>query len=599
MRRFTALGLLLFILTLTTSALAWELNLAAEYEMRYRYYSRTGANDLFGNVNAAQSPINTGSGTNSTSTTIGFSGPHGGTVVPEGISSKGSDGSRFEQRFWLFPEFKITPAVKVMAEYAFQGNPNGLYQGGPNWTNPQHYAGWMSLTSRPDDGNNSIAVGVLRALWIEAQIPWGKVSVGRMPFGFGTGWSGFHYMDYHPAILSLTVPYGPLQYMVGTTLADTGENSDPYDTRNVNMTPLTLVSTFDKNEQKQWDFWASLRYLSGNVDIGLLDRLSIWNKVHGSPFVASSGGATTTLRDDVSGAAFALLASGYVQQGAGQNGTTQNNLPMFADIYFNTAVLYLKYNNGRFFFNGEWDQQWLIAKKMGGRTISGKPYSWMVEMGGMAGPAKTTLAAFYRTGHQRSGGQLNFASSNGSTGITNVSDKWNQYVVVGGANTAIAPYNFLIGYWGTGNNSYDASGYPTYLDFLGYAARIDYALASNLNLFTSYIYARRASSSSTGWGQYGGGVALLPVNAVSSNVPDNNLGWEWDLGCNWKLLESMTFNFKFGYWKPGDWFKFAYMDLSTTNTITDPAPGGGSVRVNPSRSIDPIIGTEFSLLVNF
>jgi len=41
------------------------------------------------------------------------------------------------------------------------------------------------------------------------------------------------------------------------------------------------------------------------------------------------------------------------------------------------------------------------------------------------------------------------------------------------------------------------------------------------------------------------------------------------------------------------------MDLSTTNTITDPAPGGGAVRVNPGRSIDPIIGTECSLLINF
>ena len=80
------------------------------------------------------------------------------------------------------------------------------------------------------------------------------------------------------------------------------------------------------------------------------------------------------------------------------------------------------------------------------------------------------------------------------------------------------------------------------------------------------------------------------------NVPDDYLGWEANVGVNWKLLEGLTFNSQFAYWQPGDWFKFAYVDQGATipNTF-----GNITAFVTPGRAIDPLIGFQGSLVVDF
>jgi hypothetical protein len=62
------------------------------------------------------------------------------------------------------------------------------------------------------------------------------------------------------------------------------------------------------------------------------------------------------------------------------------------------------------------------------------------------------------------------------------------------------------------------------------------------------------------------------------------------------LLESFVFSATFGYWQPGDWFKWAYVDQSTTVTTVI---GNGSFNVNPNRGIDPLIGFQGSVLFQF
>jgi hypothetical protein len=590
----------LLLMAFSSISYGWELSMTGEFDHRFRSISRSGTNDLFGNTNTAQSELGPGL------TTIGLSGPWNRRVVPEGLSSKGSIGTFNEQQLIFYPEIKINRAIKMNMEYSFQGNLNGLYQGGSNWTNPPHYAGWVQMNSRRADGFNGFTTGILKSAWVTTNTPIGTFRIGRYPFGFGLGWSGLHQDDFKLSMITMTVPYGPMEFVVGMSLSDNGGYSDPYDTRNANRTRRAISSTPDRNEIKSWDTLAAFRYRQSNFDFGFLHRFMVWNGVHAVPW------SSATLRDDAIASSIAApLANGtfYNTLGGttGQTPTaTTTSTPLSSDVYFNLFVAYMKYNQGRFFLNAEFDQEYISSHRRGARPVTGYPKSWMIELGTMSGPAKVTLANFYRTGHQRSGGELNFAwtvgsktggvQGGGSTGVTQLSDKWNQFIILEGAHAAMIPYNFIIGYYGTGNNSYDASGYPTYKDYIGFAVRGDYAVASNLNLFASYLWSHRQSNTGSWWGQYSGGV--YPTNLVGSNVPDNNLGPEWNVGFDWKLLENFTLGVKGGGWYPGDWFKYAYTDLSTTVSMPDPTTGN-AVFVNPGRSIDPIYGLQGVISVTY
>ena len=84
---------------------------------------------------------------------------------------------------------------------------------------------------------------------------------------------------------------------------------------------------------------------------------------------------------------------------------------------------------------------------------------------------------------------------------------------------------------------------------------------------------------------------------VAPTIPDNNLGWEFDAGFDWKLLEGLTVNATFGYWQPGKWFNFAC--VSRTNPgWTAPAVGNGW-GITPDRNIDAIYGMEMKIVGNF
>ncbi len=108
--------------------------------------------------------------------------------------------------------------------------------------------------------------------------------------------------------------------------------------------------------------------------------------------------------------------------------------------------------------------------------------------------------------------------------------------------------------------------------------RIDYAVASNLNVWFSYLWAHRLEKAGTYFGQYqssGSLVAGSIPNLVefyqeagrSFEVGDNYVsnGWlgeEFNLGVDWKLLEGLTLTCRYGKWRPGPWFVEAYQAIT-------------------------------------
>jgi hypothetical protein len=164
-------------------------------------------------------------------------------------------------------------------------------------------------------------------------------------------------------------------------------------------------------------------------------------------------------------------------------------------------------------------------------------------------------------------------------------------------------------------------------DASSWGARLDYAVAANLNVFGSFFYATRVSK---GWGwaslvptrnfNAGANVVVLGVGGPDNNqafnnllvngapsIPDDSLGWEVTAGVDWKLLEGFTLRARGAYWEPGRWFRYACIDKTISSFFfsqaiplqSDGAATGSSWGVNPNRSIDPIWGFQSYLVYDF
>lgn len=624
-RIWTILVAGLLIAALTAPALAWEFTMTGEAEFRYRYFARTGDADLFGTAaSTAVFPAYGG--------VIGFAGPAatyaaatGATafgVVVQGFSAKGADAETNEARIWLYPEIRINEAIRLRGEYWVTGsNLRGFYDGvspaaagnvgvfpAANWTNSPGYNGWYQQTAWAPGGGSpaGMSVGVWEKAWITAQLPWGIFAVGRRPFPFGLGWSALHEKDLDTDTWLFAVPYGPFTFLAGNSWWESGDNYTINTTQTmagVLTTPagalaapsgVAVAAGTDKNRTRVWNGAVAVVYRNGPVEFGTIPRWVTYSNTHpgisGLTVLAGPG-----QRDDFTNTAFSgLMAATHLN-----SPTTVIN----GDVGFVLWVSYFKYNNGRFFFNSEYDFEYGDIRRNGGRPISIWTDAWELEAGTLCGPTKIAVAGFYHSGHDRRGGLLNVTRATGYNGVNNVYDVFNQFIAFSATEEAIKPYAWLIGIYGAGNNSYDPRGKCSYNDFLAYAARVDYAVAANLNVWGSYIYMNRASNTGTGIGTFGGGAvagirtaAVAAPGGVTPNVPDTYLGWEANVGVDWKLLEGMTFKSQFGYWAPGDWFKWAYVDY-TNNNLTPVA--GGTFPVNPNRGIDPIIGFQGSVLVDF
>jgi hypothetical protein len=575
----------LLVAAFSAPALAWEFSMKGEFEYQFRYISRTGANDLFGNADVAQGPLGAG-----IPTTIGLAGPNGGAVLVEGHSTKGADAAYTLQRMYLYPQIRLNKALRWRGVYSLSGNLNGYITqpfGRPSFADGAHYAGWYFADSRAIAGENqAMTLGVWHDSWVTAQIPWGIIAFGRRPSQWGTGWSTLAREDIHSRSVAVVAPYGPFAFIWSQYLHDSGEDTDP----NASVGPsgnrnFTAPSATDQNQNRYWNNAFAVRYNAGNISTGTLSRIAAYSNVHGAPYAAG----TSVTNEQTQSFAAAFI-----------NGL-HNNVgpwPVVGDVWFLMQVSYFQYNNGRFFFNAEYDFQYADGTRNGGRPVSGRTQAWMLEFGTVIGPTKLSLAHFLRTGHDRRGGQLAVAAPLGTVGAAQAYDTWAFFLVFGGGDQCVEPYQWLMGYYGAGNNGYDVTGYPIFSDFVGYAARLDYAVAANLNLFGSFMWAERQSKTATQVAAFGGGGPRATTAGLQNvpNVPDTYLGWEMDLGVDWKLLEGMTFSALFAYWQPGDWFKYAYVDQSSLVTTT---VGGIAANYNPARSIDPLIAFKGSMIVEF
>lgn len=577
---------------------AWELSVNGVFEQRFTYLSRNGPNDLYGNAVNAQALLPVSGGTSSTTnpSSIGLSGPWRNMVRPEVISVKGSDGSWEDQRLWISVKANINPAVAIYSDVALQGWLNGPYRGGENWSAATHYAGWTRPSSRAGLFDEGYTVPVVRSLYLSAQTPLGTILWGRMPLTFGTGWAGFDPYSSVFNLLLLKAPYGPLTFWAGVSPHDSLIRSDPYDERAADLGRLTLASAVDRILSPTWNVLAAVQYDSGPLSMGFLNRTIYFNKHHYRPQGAN------TIRDDRTAAFDAMFLDANVSSGAGTlpSDSATGLPPVYGDTVLAEQVLFAKYTSGHWFINTEYAFQYLMAQRVGGRPISGWPKRWMAETGGNIGPLELRIAAFYSSGHDRNGGLLDVESSNGTSArggaTTQVGDSWNQWIMLNGAHSQMDPYSWLIGFYGGGNNGYDRTGYPTYSDFKAYAARVDYALASNLNMWASAVTAQRASNTGSWWGQYTGG--LMPAPTRGANVPDNGLGHEINVGFDWILLENLQLNARWASWYPGRWFDHAYVDYSSRSTVNDPVSGIAK-QINPGRPIDAIQAVRLELVVKF
>jgi hypothetical protein len=145
------------------------------------------------------------------------------------------------------------------------------------------------------------------------------------------------------------------------------------------------------------------------------------------------------------------------------------------------------------------------------------------------------------------------------------------------------PYEFLMfntyaggknGGWNAMDFTFVADEHGMMTDAYCFAGRLDLAIASNLNLWASYIWAHRLERAGTFFGQYQSSASLAAgsienlrefykragrsFGTGNDYVSNGFIGWEANCGSEWKLLESLTFKTRYSYWEPGDWFVEAY-----------------------------------------
>jgi hypothetical protein len=285
---------------------------------------------------------------------------------------------------------------------------------------------------------------------------------------------------------------------------------------------------------------------------------------------------------------------------------------MDSEVLHGTA--YVKYNNGRFFLNAEgawvyWSDRWLSDPN----GVIGTPHAhyteqwrYMVETGAVVGPAKITFLGAWTPGPDRRAGILIDRQP--------AAFVWHRtFDRILGPDDVYRPYAYIFAYdYGSGLGAYNLNVDGYVRDALSLAARLDYAVAANLNVYGTFFYANRTANGYS-WGCIGPNAGLpgssfspppngnIQINLnrypLSPNIPDTALGYEIDVGLDWKLLEGFTAGLLVGYWQPGKWFNFACIDRSVSGWHT--GGPGNLFGTRPDRTIDPLVGGNAYIKVDF
>lgn len=535
-----AIAGLLVVLT-AAPASAWEFTMKGAWSWEVEFLGQTGNAGFFG-------PYDVDAGSGVAGTGAGFFAPYNLWTGQLGYRMvSGSDASWNTQYFTSFMELRMNKALRV----------RGIYYIG-EWNPPNNAATGNLVASeyfndRFPGIQQSFSPGYWNALWLTAELPWGVLSIGKRPstWGMGLGWNGEFTRSSES--LSLFAPYGPFRVALSI-----------YPSRNSGATDY-YNPDYDKNNKRDYDAALNVTYRSGPMDFG----------VQGNIVSTHRGGER-------------VIATPATRMG--------NSMRDRSDFY---GGVYLKYYTGVIFFNAEVD--WYARtdrvrdRGAGGAIVLGVTDTYIehwraaTELSMLAGPAKLGLLWAWSTGgDRRNGRQID------RTGIL----RSNSF-----ANTGLfKPYSYLQVYsYGLGNFIDGSTRYGYVEDANVYGARLDYAIAANLNMYGTFFWAERQSKSGFGWGALfpdptatDGTVVLGTGPNGAPSIPDTFLGWEVDLGVDWKLLEGLTLNTTFAYWQPGEWYKYACIDKNVVGWgVPNAANNWG---VNPDRSIDPVWGLRF--LVN-
>ncbi len=484
----------------------------------------------------------------------GFFGPHdGGPAGLEQINFwtghqggdwtvSGHDAAWWTQYASFDMEVKINKALKIQGNY---------YVGAWDLNNS---AGVLVASEYPAKQLNGVQQSFSPGYWnwmrISAKLPWGDLSFGKRPSRFGCGlfWNGDE--NTSSESISLGVPYGPLK--IGFSFYP-ARNGETYYSNN----PGGNNTWFDKSANRTWNFAHALHYINGPMMTGY--QMAFVGR-HRGPERAIGGAAGTRDRWDFYGG------------------------------------IYVKYNNGRFFFNAEGDWFDRTIRHYGQAPDYHEHRGYMVEGGTFIGPMKISLL------HARITGLDPKADTTGLDASNDLS------------NTGVfQPYSYVAVYnYGLGDPANPQTGNGEVRGASVFAARLDYAVAANLNVFMTGFKAIRLEKAygrgyiqSNGDGTVGfqAGTTALSSGAYTydangapnARIPDDDLGWEIDAGMSWKLLEGFMLDTTFGYWQPGDWFKFACTDKAGVPF----SPVAGANIVIEDRAIDPVWGLNVLVSAEF
>jgi hypothetical protein len=556
---------------------AWEFRLNGAFNYNYEYYMQQGANGFFGPFDIDRS---SGIGGLSAGAFARLNGWVGRQIGRQGNDfAAGSDAVKAYQNLELWPEFEITKAIRFKAKYRLgeYGNPNN-----------SDY-----LTNTRPGTNIAASDGQWTMWWVVAHTPMGHLVVGKRPESFGTGLQFNGENNNTTEGVALIAPYGPFRISFAVRPQWLLQPDLEINTR------YNFVNILDKNNLRQLSVRFFLTYQNGPVDAGIFWAGMRWHAGKESQAVT-------------------------VPFATGLPGTQATFYPY--DVVLDLGTFYLKYFNGRFFFNTELAYFLETANTLSA-AVPGPRYkeSWryMAETGVVAGPAKLSFLYAFMPGADRRGGSLiNKQPFNQGAGQ--------------GAYDVFRPYSYLLGYgYGSGVNAFNINGDGYISAAWVVASRVDYALASNLNVFGSFLWAERSShgyawgflrpnqtatvtrvvnsSASSGAGALQDSITWTPAltykqHAGAPNIPDTGLGWEMTTGFNWQLLDRYTLGWLLSYWQPGKWFNYACIDRSIPGWDKQTSPLTGApppvvpsypFGTNPNRTIDPVVGGEVTLKVDF
>jgi len=593
MRRFQQVGLLLVLLFLSVSQVgAWEFSLSGVFTWEYYQFSQLGDKGFFGPFNQDDSSV---TGTVRLAARNGWLGHEVASRTPVAFwgddLASGSDVAANYMYTILFPKVKVNEAVSVRGVYRIGAwNPLSVGEVAYGQLNTSRY-----LNSQAPGIGNSFSPGYWQIWNVEAQLPWGIVTIGKQPNTVGLGLI-IDSLENSTEAVVLSVPLGPFiigaQYYFWGPGRAVGTNS-----------PSNYPLKTDRSGAAQPHVAGLLMYSAGNISS---ETYIEYSNGHKGPESELYTGIETVTQPG--------LPSTY---------------PVFAvDCSQFFGFTNFKYFDGRFFFNTEVGFYHEFYRQNGKALNFSKFYvevyppqtrywelwAGMIECGAVAGPAKMSFLWAYYPGPDRRGGRL--------------IDRQPTIVPVfspnGGVNMYL-PYSLLLGYdYGSGNNSISRSSNHGFItDASTYGVRLDYAVAANLNVYGTFLYASRVSQG-YGWGwirpdpalsinspalQYGnnGTKDNIPASANlvdlsfavgAPNILERDLGYEIGGGIGWKLIEGYTLTARAAYWKPGGWFKYACVDRR--QHYWDSAPTASNMwGINPNREIDPIFGVRVALELAF